>query len=567
MCSNEMKKLNFYVLWSLRDAPRQFSSKSSRRCFQAHIPLPLPKQLAIFGFGEWWSEETTLKAEVVVSGDVPAQRIGTLSSHVKCLTWEGDWSDDLVTVAAEKGRRGMYGKIVLKICGEDSSVLSSTPLAQRKCLFPEESNKTDLSSTINHTTETINDDSCLESRVEIQESKLETSDSPHPAARPTNSTPRPLLTTQPGCITWSSEQTKREDAAETLFSKKRKLSWRSSQEELCVQIKKENRGASACPSKRWSHTMCLSDPDTAILIGGETSEQNYCKDSVWKLELDGDLWFPMNSSAFGPVPPCTRGHTATFDPDSKTVYVYGGLKESQSYWDLHILDTLTWKWRLVTTKGKVPNLAFHSAVFYKKELYVFGGVQPGHPQGDQLCSNALYIFNPEHELWYMPIVEGSKPLPRFGHSATLLAQKLVIFGGRKTSTYLNDLHVLDLGLMEYTAVKCANMPPLPRGFHAAVPVLGNRVLISGGCSAVGALQDAHIFNVDTRTWSSVASPQLCCKPRAGHSVISLGCAVLADSEGENANTKLTLLVLGGSDCSGSFYDDTTKCIVEISGDN
>lgn len=31
--------------------------------------------------------------------------------------------------------------------------------------------------------------------------------------------------------------------------------------------------------------MCLSDPDTAILIGGETADQNYCKDSLWKLEL------------------------------------------------------------------------------------------------------------------------------------------------------------------------------------------------------------------------------------------------------------------------------------------
>lgn len=31
--------------------------------------------------------------------------------------------------------------------------------------------------------------------------------------------------------------------------------------------------------------MCLSDPDTAILIGGETAAQNYCKDSLWKLEL------------------------------------------------------------------------------------------------------------------------------------------------------------------------------------------------------------------------------------------------------------------------------------------
>lgn len=41
----------------------------------------------------------------------------------------------------------------------------------------------------------------------------------------------------------------------------------------------------ACPSKRWSHSMCLSDPDTAVLIGGEAAAQQYCADSLWKLEL------------------------------------------------------------------------------------------------------------------------------------------------------------------------------------------------------------------------------------------------------------------------------------------
>lgn len=111
--------------------------------------------------------------------------------------------------------------------------------------------------------------------------------------------------------------------------------------------------------------------------------------------------------------------------------------------------------------------------------------------------------------------------------------------------------------MEYTAVKCGNMPPLPRGwvwswstlrdvrwpsalvswthncsytvtsffsvafllvieaayifcrnwlwstnltslhtdrFHAALPVSDNRILVCGGCSSIGALQDVHIFN-------------------------------------------------------------------------
>ncbi|GLD62437.1 acyl-CoA-binding domain-containing protein 4-like isoform X1 [Lates japonicus] len=528
-----MGRLNFYVLWSLRDAPRQFiryaslktniqpfspnttiqkrppglsfGSKSNRRCFQVHVPLPLPKQLVIFGLGEWEGRDTTISVEVLVSAEIQAQKIGTLSSQARCLTWEGVWHTDIATLAAERGRRGVYGKIVLTVCGEDK-------------------------------------------------------------------TPRRTVISKRGHLTWSSEDmdSLAEDIDQASTPKKKRLSRMNSQEEMTVHIKNENREVSACPSKRWSHTMCLSDPDTAVLIGGETADQNYCKDSLWKLELDSDFWFPMNSSASGPVPLCARGHSATYDPDSKSVFVYGGLREGQRYSEMYILNTLTWKWKLVTAKGNVPTLAYHSAAFYKKELFVFGGVQPSHSSGDKSCSNALYIFNPEFELWYQPIVEGDRPLPRFGHSATLLSQRLIIFGGRKTAAYLNDLHVLDLGFMEYTAVKCGNMPPLPRGFHGALPVSDNRILVSGGCSAIGALQDVHIFSTDTNMWSSVSSPVLCSKPRAGHSIISLGCSILTDTEkheqGENIKVHCTLLVFGGSDCSGTFYNDTVKCTVEVPGD-
>lgn len=62
---------------------------------------------------------------------------------------------------------------------------------------------------------------------------------------------------------------------------------------------------------------------------------------------DNDFWFPLNSSASGPVPPCAGGHSATYDPNSKSVFVYGGLREGQRYSELYILDTLTWSWRLV----------------------------------------------------------------------------------------------------------------------------------------------------------------------------------------------------------------------------
>ncbi|KAK2826115.1 hypothetical protein Q5P01_020329 [Channa striata] len=579
-----MGSLDFYVLWSLQDAPRQFISKTSRRCFQVHIPLPLPKLLVIFGLGEWrCSEQTTISVEVLVSAEVQPQKIGTLTCQTRCLVWEGDWSSDLITEAAGKSRRGVYGKIVLTVCGEPqdkSALFNSTPLLQSNCLFAKQHNTTDLSSTLHESVghEAINlNSSHLGDSVcynEMHVNTFDTSDSTvgnKAQVWPTDKTPRRTVISKRGHLTWSSEDVDSlsEDTDRASTPKKKRLRM-NSQEEMTVQIRNENREVSVNPSKRWSHTMCLSDPDTAILIGGETADQNYCKDSLWKLELDNDFWFPMNSAASGPVPPCAQGHSATYDPDSKSVLVYGGLREGQCYSELYILNTLTWKWKLVTAKGNVPSLAYHSAACYKKELFVFGGVHPSHSSGEKSCSNALYIFNPEFELWYKPIVEGDRPLPRFGHSASLLAQRLIIFGGRKTATYLNDLHILDLGYMEYTAVKCGNMPPLPRGFHAAVPVSDNRILVSGGCSAIGALHDVHIFNIDTNMWSSVASPLLSSKPRAGHSMISLGCSTLTDTEkheqGENVNINCTVLVFGGSDCSGTFYDDTVKCIMRIPGD-
>ncbi|XP_061088069.1 uncharacterized protein zgc:163014 isoform X3 [Conger conger] len=535
-----MGKINFYVLWSLREASRQFISKSNRLHYQVQLPLPLPKELIIFSLGDWksFSSETTISVEVSISQDLKPQKIGTLSSKQRCLIWEGDWRMDLLTETMEKARKGMYGKILLNVCGEMKTPNSS---ASEKHV-------------------TYADFKCC---------KGSTISSPLPKKAcmwPTDKTPRRTVIGKRGQLTWSSEELgSSQDSTRASSSRKRKISMLtdvlSDEDTVVLKLKKKYRAV--CPSKRWSQTMCLSDPETAILIGGEAKGHSRCKDSLWKLEIENNFWFPMDSSTSGPAPPCARGHSATYDPESKAIYVYGGLAEGQRYGDVYILNTLTWKWKLIAARGSVPTLANHSATIYRKELFVFGGVQPSSAPGGKTCSNTLYIFNPEFELWYQPIVEGDRPLPRFGHSTVLLSNTLMIFGGRKTAAYLNDLHILDLGFMEYTAVKYENMPPLPRGFHAAVPVSDNRMLISGGCSAIGALQDLHVFHLETSSWSSIASPVLCSKPRAGHSLLLL---TVNDEKEVPGQVGCTVLVFGGSDCAGTFYNDTTECTVEIPGE-
>ncbi|XP_076834239.1 uncharacterized protein LOC143480428 isoform X2 [Brachyhypopomus gauderio] len=556
-------KLHLLTLKSrLRSASSAFSNVN-RRSYQVKLPLPLPKQLVVFGLGEWtsFSCETSIFIEVFVSPDVNPQKIGVLSSHSRCLVWEGDWTRDLLAESTRRRRRGVCAKVLLTVCGEvKANFVSSTPRVSRK--RPPHSQDPSLSHTHLSTGSNNNITSQRSSPEDtVSYAELRTSKGQMQNASlgvwTVDKSPKRTVAEKRRRI-WKFEGPESPCKSSHASSpKKLKLSMSVSHNEEKKVLRRSSRAEQ--PSQRWSHTMCLSDPDTAILIGGEAADHTHCPDSIWKLEIDGDFWFPIHSSAAGPVPPSSQGHSAAFDPDRKVVYVYGGLREGQRYSDIYMLDTLTWKWKVINAKGNVPSLAHHSATIYKNELYVFGGMRPSHVPGGKACSNALYIFNPEHELWYQPIVEGDRPLPRFGHSTTLLSNKLVIFGGRKSAAYLNDLHVLDLGFMEYTAVKC-NMPPMARG-----------VLISGGCSVLGALQDLHLFSLDTNSWVSVVAPLLCSKPRAGHSLIGLwstpvsgtGVRDQKDCGYTHLSTQHTVLVFGGSDCAGSFYNDSVKCIVEI----
>ncbi|XP_056623714.1 rab9 effector protein with kelch motifs [Triplophysa dalaica] len=574
-----MGKVNFYAIWSLREAPRQFIRNVNRMMYQVQMPLPLPKQLIVFGLGEWscFSSDTDISVEVQLGPEVKSQIIGTLSPHSRCLIWHGVWTSELLAEATQRGRRGVYAKVVLSIGGQvKNSFISSTPRVTRKRLVLNHSShpSSTLSSGESHDITQRSPPEGSVSCVELEKSKVEMQDYTRTNVQglwPMDKTPRRTVIGIKGYIWSSGELESPPDSRRISSPIKRKLCKMPAVdfEETAVKHVKSCRADR--PSKRWSHAMCLSDPDTAILIGGEADDQASCKDSLWKLEIDSEFWFPMNTSTSEVNPPSSRGHSATFDPESKVVYVYGGMRDDQRYSDIYVLDTITWKWKLITAKGNIPSLAYHSANVYKRELYVFGGVLPSLCSEGKICSNALYIFNPEHGLWYQPIVEGDRPLPRFGHTTTLLSDKLIIFGGRKTAAYLNDLHILDLGFMEYNAVKYENMPPLARGFHAALPVSDNRVLISGGCSAIGVLQDLHLLNTDTNSWTSLVSPWLCSKPRAGHSLISLGCTMPLPSDQKKARDRhhiglsqqCTILVFGGSDCSGTIYNDTFKCTVEL----
>ncbi|CAL1589985.1 unnamed protein product [Knipowitschia caucasica] len=310
----------------------------------------------------------------------------------------------------------------------------------------------------------------------------------------------------------------------------------------------------ALPSGRWGQTLSPIDQHRAILIGGQGAKMHFCKDPMWKLCTEDMSWMTAETLALGPTPEARIGHTAVYDQDSGRIFVFGGSKNNKWFNDVHILDTRSWKWTMVEAQGKVPPLAYHSCTLFRGELWVLGGVFPRpHPQPDG-CSEALYIFDPELSIWYQPIVTGEKPAPRSGHSACLMKQRsLYVFGGWDTPLCFNDMYMLDLGLMEFSAVSTCGKPPSPRSWHGSAALSDSKFLIHGGYNGNHALTDAFIFDVDTHTWTEVTVPELRL-PRAGHSLITMETA-------EQRPEDRTLLVFGGGDNEGTFYSDL--CTVSV----
>ncbi|XP_005047552.1 PREDICTED: rab9 effector protein with kelch motifs-like isoform X1 [Ficedula albicollis] len=575
--------------------------------FQAWLPLPLPRQLVVFGLGDWscYSADTSIAVDVLVAPGIAPQRVGTLEPArrlqqelprcpgkafcflllldslavtqkllgpagrpPRSLVWEDNWRTDIFMASLKEMDKGNPVRLVLTVNGKLlQGVSSSTPA--HPFLIPETTQSPVLPV----------DDGPLGQNLEDPTGvKSQSSEVAARASRPVKKDVQPPLRTvvvpcalkSPAGKVESNEAWRKspDQGPPRVHSKKpRKVLFEPTasernldEEDLAV---KELQGS---PSPRWCHAMCLSDLGTAVLIGGQGVNQQSCRDALWKLEIDSDLWLPVGFQLQSAMPSCLHGHTATYDPDTKRIYIFGGIREDKDYSSIYILDTVNWKWLLVAAKGRIPVLTYHSATIYHKELFVFGGTFPKKaPLAATPCSNVLYVFNPEHEIWYQPISEGEKPLPRLGHSATLLKNKLLIFGGQRTSLYLSDMHILDLGFMEYTPVPLLAGQPSARCFHAALAVSDQKVLISGGCNARGALHDAFVFHLDTLSWSTVIHHDLCSVPRAGHTLLDLTPPHLMDMDEENKEEQNlhTVLVFGGSNCAGTFYNSTVKIQLDL----
>ncbi|XP_014256745.1 host cell factor 1 isoform X2 [Cimex lectularius] len=247
--------------------------------------------------------------------------------------------------------------------------------------------------------------------------------------------------------------------------------------------------------------------NTRILVFGGMVEYGKYSNELYELQASRWEWKRLRPRAprFSP-PPCPRlGHSFTLI--DKKVFLFGGLANDCSD----------------DPKANPPSAV---SVRYLNDLYTL-----------ELKGNTV--------VWEMPHTYGTPPPPRESHTAVAYKDaqgnsKLIIYGGM-SGCRLGDLWILDIGTMTWSRPEVFGPAPLPRSLHTA-SIIGNRMYVFGGWVPL-VLDDLKVathekewkctnqlacLNLSTMEWEDItmdSTEENMPRARAGHCAIVVHCRI------------------------------------------
>jgi hypothetical protein len=241
-----------------------------------------------------------------------------------------------------------------------------------------------------------------------------------------------------------------------------------------------------------------------FLFKGATS--NDALKDTWALDMNTGAWQEFRTTGQGPSG--RYAHSANLLA-ANLILVFGGFDSHSYFNDLYILDLTTRTWSLVEPMGDVcpPPRYAHSTTMVGRQLVVFGGCG-----NDTQALNDLWIFDLESLTWINPTLSGVPPAQRSYHTASLIGDKILFFGGKKGKTWHNDLIMLDIPSRAWVPIKLT--PPkegmilASRGYHTATMVNDNFICIIGGFNGAQMCKDVLIIDLASMRWMVYAKVNL-----------------------------------------------------------
>ncbi|CAA0841703.1 Galactose oxidase/kelch repeat superfamily protein [Striga hermonthica] len=150
------------------------------------------------------------------------------------------------------------------------------------------------------------------------------------------------------------------------------------------------------------------------------------------------------------------------------------------------------------------------------------------------------------ENWMVLSISGEKPTPRFNHGATVIGNKMVIVGGESGNGLLEDVQVLSFDRFSWTKASSklylspTSLPlkiPACKG-HTLVP-WGKKVLLIGGkTEPVSDRVSVWAFDMEAECWSLIEAKGDIPVARSGHTVVRANSALILFGGEDSRRRKL-----------------------------
>ena len=288
----------------------------------------------------------------------------------------------------------------------------------------------------------------------------------------------------------------------------------------------------------------------------------------------GDVWVLSHANGTGGTPAWTKlspsgtppgirtGQTATYDPATNHMTIFGGINNGLTLSDSWVLTSANGigfpSWTMIKTSGTSPSVAYHSAVYdpTQNNMYVFAGSS----SADKLSTNshAFTLFGANNvtktgSRWILggPAVRYSAAA--FYDSGT---NSLFVLGGQHAKTnldfgdYWQASNVIGSSNLKWTILSPTGSRPSPRFGHTGLFDSGSdRMMVFGGATGYPApcVNDYHVLQHanaqgGTMTWTMLKPSGTLPAVRTLHSSVY-----------DSATN--TIIIFGGYNCQATYYND------------
>jgi hypothetical protein len=230
-----------------------------------------------------------------------------------------------------------------------------------------------------------------------------------------------------------------------------------------------------------------------IIFGGSSGPTGaaHLRD-IYAFKPETNTWFMVEVKGSQPIPLCSHA-SVTLDAQ---MYVFGGIGQgAQSWFRLAIFNIETREWQQPTVSGSVPPpLRGHSLSLVGSKIYLIGGINPS-----SVPSSDVFVLDIEKNEWSHVAPTGPVPPHRWGHSATVVGDKIVMFGGSGKNILYDDVWIFDTATNTWSSPVVSGSKPSKRRYHAA-ELIHNYLVVFGGGDDKNFYNDTHILNLGNFEW-------------------------------------------------------------------